>query len=1454
MRKFLSVLLALMMVVSTVSFAAPAVVTVADSATDANVAYEATETTTEVLELFADDTWYDKTKGTLLFNMDFDEDNSGNAVAASAYDGISLGSYSAGAGELVSELGRLNPDVAGNYDVGFRYTTSGSAAIGDDNGNKYLSLNSSGSNQISLYLGNTYTKTGTYVFEYKYKLVSTGATTAKNITYNTLTPVEGGTDAYTFDTWVTETATFEVTSIPSYSRIIFYGAGNYSTSDKLYLDDIKVWYYDTTADYDTLVGQKYVTVYSGRDDLENQVIPVPAGTTVTMQQVMGMVSAELPGCIGFAETADGEILPLDTVITIDSNKTFYAVWSFDASVSANGNENVTDLTVSGIDSRRGITVAELISKIDVSSSTRALLGLSTSADGDVLATSTVITSDDTLYMIWGAESLANKWTDAEMGTRIFFIDLDGDTNYLTADLSKLKERIDGTNDNNSAKGLYVEEIGRFNPSISGYESVMKYSFKDGGTPTVEGTDDKYFKHTTSTRSSVMVANPFVGDGAYTLVFNHNADTNFTIHSGYTGGSVTSTAVDSTFTQTAYTVNIANQGGNDYFRMYASSAPGTYYIDDIALYFKPSGNLTLTVENVNESKTYSVAPGTYTASELVNLVKDDIPTCVGFSKTQDGEVFSGDETIDVLVNTTLYAVAGFDVTLKANDNEEFADINLTGFNSKEGVTVEELLSKIENDTDRLVRGLSETADGALLSKDTVIKEAKTLYIMWTVDETKLGTLIFNIDFEKDGIEAPENGSSTSINTLTDIFNSDLVPDGIKLSLDRLNETSLVSENGNTYFASSNKLDDRCKININEFETGFEWTYGTYTLVADVKMGASANASYDNMTAVDSFANEEGKWDRVTYELNRAVSNTANDSGELYGSVTFGFAAAAGTTIALDNIKLYFKTDETTITVRNGGNMEITDTVVNVDTTDGITVAKLIEEVNKQSTSRTLLGIAKTPTGKLLDTAEVIVPKYPIYLYAKWQGIGDNPYVDNYLGHMLAFVDFERQDVVDANWNGYAELDNTANPGAGDRFINVATYTHDLIKDRNARFLVRINTGVTAENDLVGIKVDAENDNNHYIEGTTSAETYPKVQFINNENEKLVLRDGIYTMYVDAMSTGPNGISYHYAGDNVKLVEGDDNSDGRWDFVRNGWKTYGLSFEVHDGEEIPDPEIYFNHVDAGYTVAFDNFKFYYKPFYATITLEPGEEMSKYFGVHTVENISTTGEHTGNDIVAGIQGCLDLAEKAGVKFAGLMDEYGDMINLDAKLVIPGDMTYTIVWENVDTVAPETWNSNSVRYSINENTKGLRFAANMYKEKIDYMDGTHVTEYGWIVTRPELLEKAGLCPYAFTKDSVLDKPVIVGQNYGYQQTGDEDADRKHLEEDDTHVVITAVVYGLKPANYKNEILMRPYIVVDGVTYYGKPWQRSVYDTACALRDNGYPHCDDETKAYIDQIIADAI
>ena len=80
------------------------------------------------------------------------------------------------------------------------------------------------------------------------------------------------------------------------------------------------------------------------------------------------------------------------------------------------------------------------------------------------------------------------------------------------------------------------------------------------------------------------------------------------------------------------------------------------------------------------------------------------------------------------------------------------------------------------------------------------------------------------------------------------------------------------------------------------------------------------------------------------------------------------------------------------------------------------------------------------------------------------------------------------------------------------------------------------------------------------------------------------------------------------------------------------------------------------------------------------------------------------------------------------------------------------------------------------------------------------------------------------------------------------------YFEENDETLIITAVVYGLAPKNYKGELLVRPYIVVDGVTYYGKPWQRSMYDTAVALREAGYPDCDDTTKAYVDEIINNAV
>ena len=249
MKKFLSVLLAVVMVLSTVSVAIPTAVTVADSTDVSAPAEEYVSVPEEQAVLAADDTWYDIEKGTLLFNMDFETDNSGSAVSASAYDAISLGSYSAGAGELVSGLGRLNPDVAGNYDMGFRYTQSGSATVAEENGNKYFSVNSSVSNQFSLYLGNTFTKAGKYVLEYDYKVVSSAE--PNYIQYNT--PSNGNDIGFKFGEWASSTSAYELTGASNAARVIFYARSNYASTDTLMLDNIKVWYYDESVDYEEIL-------------------------------------------------------------------------------------------------------------------------------------------------------------------------------------------------------------------------------------------------------------------------------------------------------------------------------------------------------------------------------------------------------------------------------------------------------------------------------------------------------------------------------------------------------------------------------------------------------------------------------------------------------------------------------------------------------------------------------------------------------------------------------------------------------------------------------------------------------------------------------------------------------------------------------------------------------------------------------------------------------------------------------------------------------------------------------------------------------------------------------------------------------------------------------------------------------------------------------------------------
>ncbi len=61
---------------------------------------------------------------------------------------------------------------------------------------------------------------------------------------------------------------------------------------------------------------------------------------------------------------------------------------------------------------------------------------------------------------------------------------------------------------------------------------------------------------------------------------------------------------------------------------------------------------------------------------------------------------------------------------------------------------------------------------------------------------------------------------------------------------------------------------------------------------------------------------------------------------------------------------------------------------------------------------------------------------------------------------------------------------------------------------------------------------------------------------------------------------------------------------------------------------------------------------------------------------------------------------------------------------------------------------------------------------------------------------------------------------------------------QDDEEIMMTLVVYNIQAKDYAKEICVRPFIVIDDVTYYGTPFKRSIYDIAKELQGE-YTHGD---------------
>ena len=134
----------------------------------------------------------------------------------------------------------------------------------------------------------------------------------------------------------------------------------------------------------------------------------------------------------------------------------------------------------------------------------------------------------------------------------------------------------------------------------------------------------------------------------------------------------------------------------------------------------------------------------------------------------------------------------------------------------------------------------------------------------------------------------------------------------------------------------------------------------------------------------------------------------------------------------------------------------------------------------------------------------------------------------------------------------------------------------------------------------------------------------------------------------------------------------------------------------------------------------------------------------------------------------------------------------------------------------APEIFSDAAIR---TEEPLGLRVKAVISSEDASDKD---TYEYGFLVTRKVFLSGNKLTSYDLTLEckAYFDKGVAKGIVNG------EDVN-KFYDKNDTELYFAGHFYGISPRYYTDTIVARPYIISEMGTFYGEPFEMSLYDTA---------------------------
>lgn len=153
-----------------------------------------------------------------------------------------------------------------------------------------------------------------------------------------------------------------------------------------------------------------------------------------------------------------------------------------------------------------------------------------------------------------------------------------------------------------------------------------------------------------------------------------------------------------------------------------------------------------------------------------------------------------------------------------------------------------------------------------------------------------------------------------------------------------------------------------------------------------------------------------------------------------------------------------------------------------------------------------------------------------------------------------------------------------------------------------------------------------------------------------------------------------------------------------------------------------------------------------------------------------------------------------------------------------LTGDTTVYAVW--VDKNAPITSDKTSIRTS---GVTGIRFKASVYNKILTSEDDT---EIGFLVTRSIYSDYMESDYNGLTLDMASDGLALKGAAYAKT---DGEVTVNHISDDGDGVYssFTACMTGIPKGYYTENILVRPYVTLGNVTYYGQTKEKSLYEAA---------------------------